>query len=82
MKCDQIWPFKRPKTEFVVFCLISDYLYPVIAITQTFMLCLENVTCVMVVANKQLWSCKLKPPAREFDGILPNISLPMPNDEY
>ena len=24
----------------------------------------------------------VKPPAREFDGILPNISLPMTNDEY
>ena len=73
---------RAPKQSLFVFCLISDYLYPVIAITQTFMLCLENVTCVMVVTNKQLWSCKLKPPAREFDGILPNISLPMPNDEY
>ena len=82
MKCDQIWPSKIPKTEFVVFCLISDYLYPVIAITQSLMLRLENVTCVMVVTNKQLWSCKFKPPAREFDGILPNISLPMPDDEY
>ena len=78
MKCDQIWPSKSPKTEFV--CILPNlYIYPVIAITQTFMLCLENVTCVMVVTNKQLWSCKLKPPAREFDGILPNISLPMPD---
>ena len=24
----------------------------------------------------------VKPPAREFDRILPNISLPMPDDEY
>ena len=40
---------RAPKQSLFVFCLISDYLYPVIAITQTFMLCLENVTCVMVV---------------------------------
>ena len=25
---------------------------------------------------------RVKTPARGFDGILPNISLPMPNDEY
>ena len=40
---------RAPKQSLFVFCLISDYLYPVIAITQTFMLCLENVTCVMVI---------------------------------
>ena len=27
-------------------------------------------------------SVSVKPPARVFDDILPNISLPMPNDEY
>ena len=40
---------RAPKQSLFVFCLISDYLYLVIAITQTFMLCLENVTCVMVI---------------------------------
>ena len=40
---------RAPKQSLFVFCLISDYLYPVIAITQTFMLCLENVICVMVL---------------------------------
>ena len=39
---------RAPKQSLFVFCLISDYL-SVIAITQTFMLCLENVTCVMVI---------------------------------
>ena len=37
------------KQSLFVFCLISDYLYPVIAITHIFMLCLENVSCVMVI---------------------------------
>ena len=40
---------RAQKQSLFVFCLISDYLYPVITITQTFMLCLENVTCVMVI---------------------------------
>ena len=40
---------RSPKQSLFVFCLISDYLYPVFAITQTFMLCLENVSCVMVI---------------------------------
>ena len=40
---------RAPKQSLFVFCLISDYLYPVIAITQTFMLCLGNVSCVMVI---------------------------------
>ena len=40
---------RGPKQSLFVFCLISDHLYPVIAITQTFMLCLENVSCVMVI---------------------------------
>ena len=35
---------RAPEQSLFVFCLISDYLYPVIAITQTF-----NVTCVMVI---------------------------------
>ena len=40
---------RAPKQSLFVFYLISDYLYPVIAITQTFMLCLGNVSCVMVI---------------------------------
>ena len=40
---------RAPKQNLFVFCLISDYLHPVIDITQTFMLCLANVTCVMVI---------------------------------
>ena len=40
---------RAPKQSLFLFCLISDYLYTVIAITQTFMLCLENVSCVMVI---------------------------------
>ena len=35
---------------------------------------------IPVINNSE--AVRVKPPAREFDGILPNISLPMPDDEY
>ena len=37
------------------------------------------------VFELQINNCEavsVKPAAGEFDGILPNISMPMPNDEY
>ena len=87
MKCDQIWHAKSPKAEFV--CILpnlrlfipSDCYYPHIhAMFRKCFLC-YGYRSDFLITNKQLWSC-VKPAAREFDGILPNISMPLPNDEY
>ena len=88
MKCDQIWPSKSPKTEFV--CILpnlelfipSDCYYPDIhAMFRKCFLCYGYRSDFELQMNNSE-AVSVKPPAREFDGILPNISLPMTNDEY
>ena len=49
--------------------------------------CYKNITGVVVIDmiinyNKSSETVSVQRHGREFDGILPNIRLSMPNDEY